>query len=68
MLSLAASIDPGVRRDRLRMQVLLAGLAASDESYLPGPSSAADRADAVAAMTGLGPVIDEIIAEGRRHR
>lgn len=67
VLSLATSIDPSVRRDRLRMQVALAGLGASHEAYLPGSSTADDRAEAVAAMKGVGPVIDEIIAEGRRH-
>lgn len=67
VLSLATSIDPSVRRDRLRMQVALAGLGASHETYLPGASTTDERAAAVAAMKGVGPVVDEIIAEGRRH-
>lgn len=67
VLSLAASIDPSVRRDRLRMQVALVGLGASDEAYLPDASTTDQRVAAVASMKGVGPVIDEIISEGRRH-
>ena len=67
VLSLATAIDPTDRRDRLRLKVALAGLVASHEDYLPGASSADDRAEAVVAMRGVGLVIDEIIAEGRRH-
>lgn len=67
VLSLAASIDPTSRRDRLRMQMALAGLAARDDAYLPGASSADERVESVTAMKGVGPVIDQILAEGRRH-
>lgn len=67
VLTVAASIDPSDRRDRLRMQVAMVGCAAGEDSYQPSESSAEERATAVAAMKGVGPLVDEIIAEGRRH-
>ena len=51
----------------MRMQVAMVGCAAGEDSYQPSESSAEERATAVAAMKGVGPLVDEIIAEGRRH-
>ncbi len=67
VLAVAASVDGGSRRDRLRLRIVSLGLGAPDGHYRPGPSTDEQRQAAVEAMRGSGQIIDGIIDEGRRH-
>jgi plasmid stability protein len=67
VLAVAASVDPGSRRDRLRLRVAMLGLASPDGPYRAGATTAAERQQAIDSMRGLGHVIDSIIDDGRRN-
>lgn len=66
VLQVAADVDPGSRRDRLRMRVAALGLAPGQAHRAP-TSSDAERRAAVAAMEGLGPIIDRILDDERQR-
>lgn len=67
VLQVAATVDPGSRQDRLRMRSAALGWSSPHVAYLPGASTDSERRAAVAAMSGLGPVIDQILDQVR-HR
>jgi plasmid stability protein len=67
VLAVAASVDPGSRRDRLRLRVVTLGMASPDGPYRAGATTAVQRQEAIDSMRGLGKVIDSIIDEGRRN-
>lgn len=67
VLAVAASVDPGSRRDRLRLRVAMLGLASPDGPYRAGATTAAERQHAIESMRGIGQVVDSIIDEGRRN-
>lgn len=67
VLAVAASVDAGSRRDRLRLRIASLGLAAPEEPFLPGSTTPEERQAAIESMRGAGQVLDRILAEGRRH-
>ena len=67
VLAVAASVDAGSRRDRLRLRIVSLGLGAPDDPYRPGQTTTQERQAAIDNMHGAGQLLDDILAEGRRH-
>jgi antitoxin FitA len=68
VLAVAASVEPASRQGRLRLRAASLGLAAHDDPYRPGSSTLRERAAALEAMRGVGPIADTVLAELRRER
>ena len=53
--------------DRLRLQVALADVGATDEPYVSVANGAENGQEVSVALRGVGPLIEELIDGGRRH-
>ena len=67
VLAVAASVDAGSRRDRLRLRIASLGLSAPVEPFRPGSTTPQERETAIESMRGAGRILEAILAEGRRH-
>jgi plasmid stability protein len=62
IIDAAADADQGNRRDRLRAKAAASGMLRGTQAE---PVSAARRRRAVAATRGIGPILDELLADER---